>query len=73
MFLNIILLDRPQMGLLFYGVKGGGAWVSCPVNKHQCPSYNPPLQNRYRYIIYNENYNWSNGPDFLDDNVFCCI
>lgn len=29
MFLNIILLDRPQMGLLFYEVKGGGAWVSC--------------------------------------------
>lgn len=74
MFLNIILLDRPQWVFLFYEVKGGGG-LGCPVNKHQCPSYNPPppLQNRYRYIIYNENYNWSNGPDFLDDNVFCCI
>lgn len=60
------------MGLLFYEVKGGG--LGCPVNKHRCPSYNPPpLQNRYRYIIYNENYNCSNGPDFLDDNGFCCI
>lgn len=42
MFFKYNSIRQTPMGLLFYEVKGWGGGLGCPVNKHQCPSYNPP-------------------------------